>query len=80
MKELDTDLVTYGQPRKATLEAPLHRGLPETNPRALRGRAGHDRVKSLADARREQQRAGGLPRESFDLVGRVLALSAMRGQ
>ena len=56
-------------------------GRPEDpDPRPLFGRSGHDSVEALADARLEQQRAGGLAHEALDLVRGVLLLSAVQGQ
>src|SRR6266446_7388584 len=78
--ELDLHVITDVEPLDASHQPPLDRWLEDADPRALLGRARHQRVESLADPRGQEQRGGGLPHLPLDLRRVVLLLGAVASE
>src|ERR1700687_4730756 len=76
-EEGDAHAVADVEPLRSTHELAFHLRLPDANPGALRGRAGHDRVERLADARGQEERGRRLLPLSLDLGRVVLLLGAV---
>ena len=75
--ELDLHVIADVEALEASHQPPLDGGPHDADPRAFRGRSGHERFEPLADSRHEQQRGGGLPDLPLDLRRVVLLLGAV---
>jgi hypothetical protein len=80
VNELDTNPIADLEPVKAAHELPLCRGARDSDPRPLRGGTGDERVESLSNVGRQEERGGGFPNPPFYLRGVVLLLRAMHGE
>src|SRR5262249_45247098 len=73
-------LVTHVESLLTPLDAALHRGVEDADPRPLRRRAGDDTVELLSDPAAQEAGRSGLAHHPLDLLGAVLVEGAHRGE